>query len=287
MFEMLVSPKEAEKRPERLFLIGFFYATLSLVITYFLFSKNDTFAKHSSILLITFCVMFSIPFMYFLLRVSEFKEIMHGKGKTLFKEHYKSIIALLFLFVGFTAAFTLSNLVLPQESVGKLFGSQIKDFCRINMPSQLEQCLEKYGIEGIGMTGFAISGQREVSEIFINNMYVLLFVLIFSLALGAGAIFILAWNASVIGTAIGMIVKTSLGNIGVLVAYFIHGIPEIAAYFFAALAGGIVSVAIIRKDLDKEKSKNIFTDFFILMIIAIIILLIASILEVYISPSFY
>jgi len=29
----------------------------------------------------------------------------------------------------------------------------------------------------------------------------------------------------------------------------IHGIPEIVAYFIGALAGGIISVAIIRKDL--------------------------------------
>ena len=287
MFEMLVSPKDAVKKPERLFFVGLIYASLSLLITQLIFLKNDTFAEHASMLLITFSVLFSLPFMYFLLRVSEFKEIMYGRGKTLFREHGKAIIALLFLFVGFVVAFTFFNLVLPQDNVGKIFGSQIKEFCKINMPSELTQCLEQYGIPVAGITGNVISGEREVASIMVNNLYVLLFVLIFSLALGAGAIFILAWNASVIGTAIGIIVKTSLGNVGVLAAYFVHGIPEIAAYFFAALAGGIVSVAIIRRDLDKDKTKNILSDFILLMIIALIILLIAALLEVYISPSFY
>ena len=41
------------------------------------------------------------------------------------------------------------------------------------------------------------------SEIFINNMGVLFLCIIFSFLYGAGAIFILTWNASVIAAAIG------------------------------------------------------------------------------------
>lgn len=284
---MLVSPREAEKKPERLFFVGLLYATLSLLIVNLIFLKNPTFSSHAGILLITFSVLFALPFMYFLLRVSEFKEVVYGKNRTLFKEHSKAILALLFLFLGFVVAFTFFNLILPPENVGKIFNSQIEEFCRVNMPSQLNECLEQYNISPIGITGNVVSIQNEVSSVFINNLYVLLFVLIFSLAFGAGAIFILAWNASVIGTAIGLIVKTSLANAGVLVAYIIHGIPEITAYFVAALAGGIISIAIIRKDWGRGKSKNIFIDFVSLMIIALIILLIAAFLEVYISPAFY
>ena len=46
--------------------------------------------------------------------------------------------------------------------------------------------------------------------IFTNNMYVLIFTLVFSLIFGAGVIFILAWNASVIGAAIGIFTNSSL-----------------------------------------------------------------------------
>jgi len=48
--------------------------------------------------------------------------------------------------------------------------------------------------------------------------------LLFSLVFGAGAIFILAWNASVIAGAIGIFTKQSLLEIPIgLARYMIHG----------------------------------------------------------------
>jgi len=62
--------------------------------------------------------------------------------------------------------------------------------------------------------------------------------LIFSLIFGAGAIFVLAWNASVIAAAIGIFTKSELSSLPIaLIRYMIHGIPEIASYFIVALAG--------------------------------------------------
>jgi len=69
--------------------------------------------------------------------------------------------------------------------------------------------------------------------------------------------------------------------------YMIHGIPEIAAYFIAALAGGIISVAIIRKDLRGERTWKILQDSLILIIIALIILVIGALIEVYITPQLF
>jgi uncharacterized membrane protein SpoIIM required for sporulation len=58
---------------------------------------------------------------------------------------------------------------------------------------------------------------------------------VFSLIFGAGAIFVLAWNASVIAAAVGIFSK-NIGNLPLGIArYMIHGIPEITAYFVAAV----------------------------------------------------
>jgi uncharacterized membrane protein SpoIIM required for sporulation len=69
--------------------------------------------------------------------------------------------------------------------------------------------------------------------------------------------------------------------------YMIHGIPEIGAYFVGALAGGIVSVAIIRKDLRGERSWKILQDSLILVIIAVLILVVAALMEVYLTPLLF
>jgi len=67
----------------------------------------------------------------------------------------------------------------------------------------------------------------------------------------------------------------------------IHGIPEIGAYFVGALAGGIVSVAVIRKDLRGEGTWNILQDALLLIIIAIGVLFIAALMEVYLTPILF
>jgi uncharacterized membrane protein SpoIIM required for sporulation len=72
-----------------------------------------------------------------------------------------------------------------------------------------------------------------------------------------------------------------------LARYMIHGIPEIAAYFVGALAGGIISVAIIRRDLKGERMWRIFQDALILMLIAVAILIVAGLIEVYITPVLF
>ena len=119
-----------------------------------------------------------------------------------------------------------------------------------------------------------------------NNLQVMFFTLIFSLVFGAGAIFILVWNASIIAAAMGIFAKEGLFQLPcAYVRYLFHGVPEIAAYFIAALAGGIVSVAIFRKDLHDERLWSILQDALLLIIVALIVLAISGLMEVYLTPG--
>jgi len=79
----------------------------------------------------------------------------------------------------------------------------------------------------------------------------------------------------------------SLREVLLVLRYMIHGIPEIGAYFVGALAGGIVSVSVIRKDLRGEGLWKILQDALFLIIIAIVILVIAALMEVYLTPIFF
>jgi uncharacterized membrane protein SpoIIM required for sporulation len=133
-----------------------------------------------------------------------------------------------------------------------------------------------------------LTSKEKIVNIFANNIYVLIFTLVFSLIFGAGAIFILAWNASVISSAIGIFCKSSLLNLPLgLARYMIHGIPEIGAYFIGALAGGIISVAIIKHDVKTEKFWIILQDSLNLVILAVIILFLAALVEVFVTPAIF
>ena len=149
------------------------------------------------------------------------------------------------------------------------------------------------------------AGNLDIFEkIFVNNIKVLLFCIFFAFFYGAGAIFILTWNASVISAAIGNIIRSNLAiyakefgftklwtyfsifSVGIL-RYLIHGIPEILAYFVGGLAGSIISVAMINHDFSTIKFKKVLTDTISLIVLAVFILLIAALMEVYLTPLLF
>ena len=116
----------------------------------------------------------------------------------------------------------------------------------------------------------------------------MIFTLIFSLVFGAGAIFILAWNASVISASIGIFTKYSLAEIPLgLFRYMVHGFPEIAAYFIAALAGGIFGIGIARHGIKDPRFLKVGLHALVLIGIAVLCLIIAGLMEVYLTPLFF
>ncbi|MEI7719011.1 MAG: stage II sporulation protein M [archaeon] len=281
MLEMIMKPKRAERKPWEMFFIGLIYSALALFLVSFVFSGDTTLSKYSGILLVMFTVIACLPFMYYIIKLEEGKDLEIDDQGRLVKEHWKALSALMWLFFGFIVGFSIGYILLPGQSANN-FNAQIEVFCSINSPQNYESCLKDNGI----ITGNAANNTGMVLGIFANNVSVLIFVLAFSLALGAGAIFILVWNASVIAAAIGMFAKGGLTELPLgILRYMIHGLPEIAAYFIAALGGGIVSVAIIRKDMDSERKWNILQDAIVLVVIALLILLVSAVIEVYFTPT--
>ena len=141
-------------------------------------------------------------------------------------------------------------------------------------------------------------------KILLNNIKVLIFCILFSFLFGLGAIFILTWNSSVIAAATGDFIRSGFTEINKVsgnnmagayfatimagfLRYMIHGIPEIAAYFVGGLAGGIISFAIINHHFQTKKFENILLDSSELIVIAVLILVVAGLLEVFITPLFF
>ncbi len=284
MIELLVKPKKAERRPLEMFFIGAFWASVSLLLVTFVFGQDSILKEGSGLLVVIFTMMSCMPFIYYIIKLEEKKDIEIDDSGRLIKEHSKAIHAMMWMFLGFVIAFSFWYIILP-NSAGQNFNFQIKTFCAINSPSNYDYCIGQHGLSSI--TGSATK-MNSVLSIFANNIYVLIFTILFSLVFGAGAIFILVWNASVIAAAVGIFAKGSMINLPLgILRYMIHGIPEISAYFVGALAGGIVSVAVIRKDLRGEGSWRILQDSLLMVIIAVGILVAAALMEVFLTPLLF
>jgi uncharacterized membrane protein SpoIIM required for sporulation len=220
--------------------------------------------------------------MYFIIRREEKEDEEIEGAFSVWRAHKDAIYALMWLFLGFIIAFSFWHIVLQDEN---LLNFQIQSYCQINSPGNVESCVSQYSFGD--STGAATKNMRLLS-IIENNVYVMIFTLIFSLIFGAGAIFILVWNASVISAAIGIFTKYQISEIPLGIArYMIHGLPEITAYFITALAGGIFGVGAIRHGFRDKKFLRVLENTAILLFIALIILFLAALIEVYFTPLLF
>ncbi len=273
MFKLLFSPKRAQRHPFEMMLIAIFYSSVSIILSLWIFPEQ------ASIVMVFFTVLSIIYVVQGTFKIEETKNRKKVGEEKLLKQHLKVLVFMLFLFIGFVISFSFWTFVLPPEKAAIIFSMQ-------NSAVENVRTIVN-GVSTDFVSGNVVSMNGLVS-ILLNNFKVLFVSLIFALFFGAGAIFILAWNASVMGYVIGNLAKNKLGIIGMPIAfakYFVHGIPEMMAYLTAALAGGIIYIAVWRGDFfNPERNKRMIKDVIVLILISIFLLILAALLEVYVSP---
>lgn len=276
-----MNPFKAEKKPYEMIIIGFLYASIGLFLSLLVF------AEHSSLVMIFLTAMACIPLMYETIKYEESKYLEFPKEKRLLFEHSKALLFLLCLFLGAAIAYAVWYIFLPASLSITVFNTQSATIASLN------QKVMGHAIH------FGVLG-----KIFLNNVKVLIFCIIFSFIFGSGAIFILMWNASVIGVALGNFFRLRIAEysnaLGLeqvssyffiislsVLRYAIHGIPEIFGYIVAGLAGGMISVAIIRHDLGTKDFERVILDVSNMILLSLFIIFIAALLEVYVTPVFF
>ena len=232
--------------------------------------------------MVFFTVMACLPLMLAMIGLEkEHEELAAGRVAA----HRRALPFFICLFLGLIIAFAFWFVVLPESVVANLFKVQIDTIRQISASVA----------GGAFTTGY-------FTQIFANNLKVLTFCVLFSFIYGAGAVFILTWNASVIGTAIGNSVRGALASLSGLTGlagaagyfhvfslgllrYLIHGIPEITGYFLGGLAGGMISVAVIKHQLSSENFAITLRNAMALVFLAVLCLIAAVVLEVFVSPA--
>jgi len=272
VIESLVNPRNAEGHPFEMFFLGLVYASVAIFLSLWIFRD------YSSLVMVFLTVVASIPLVYTVIGIEEKKDDSLVSERFLLKEHGKAVMIFVFLFLGYLVAFSFWFVVMPDSVVNDMFHVQLETIKSINA----------------GVVGWTI-GSDFLMQIFSNNIKVMIFCILFAFLFGAGAIFILTWNASVIAAAGGGFIKNSLSGGsgyfqaggGGLARYMTHGIPEITAYFVAGLAGGIISVAVIRHDFGTKRFKHIIIDSLDLIVLAVALLFIAGLIEVFVTPRLF
>lgn len=259
--ERLISPKTAEEHAVWVFLAGGVMSTISAIVAYFVFA-GSTFEKAIGIFIPFFVTIGAYPLMINLSRYDEAQDenLLKAKRKVgIFRRHQTVIKVYIAFFLGVIISLLILYMMLPKDAVDKIFGYQMDEISRIRG---------------------AVTMPDIFSKIFRNNVQVLVLSFLLSFIFGAGAVFIISWNSSVLAAAIGASAENLGGVAGVpqaLMQYFPHGSLEFLAYFVGAIAGSIVSVAVTRRKHDYFW--QVIEDGAKIMMLGVILLAVAAFIE--------
>lgn len=256
VLEKLVSLKTAIRNPLVMFIVGDIVALVCLIVAFLVFHNS---VGLFTTLLITIAMT---PLMVDLMSYEEAKaeeDLERRKQMNLLVRHKNILTIFAAFFGGVILALSVTYILLPDNIAQYIFRDQINEINVIRGHFAFFDTLER---------------------IVLNNIGVLLLSFLLSFLFGAGAIFILSWNASILATAIGMAAK-SLGGFTALpiavMVFFPHGSLEILAYFIGAVSGGLISAAITRRR--SRQFWFIVRDSILLLVISMTILFIAGIIE--------
>jgi uncharacterized membrane protein SpoIIM required for sporulation len=270
VLEYILSFKE---NPKHLFVSGFLYSTIAILLA------SAIFPRAPSMVVVTFM---TLPSIYIFTQY--FKELsleeLHSKSSwDIFRMNFKLAENYIYLFLGMSMGVTVWFSVLPKEMLANIFSEQIWNLEQLGRATNL-------------VTGAATSSDL-LSQIMYNNIRLVTLCCIMSFVFGAGSLFILSWNSSIIGVAIGSIIyrfRTAgtefafFSGVAMGISYFtLHLIPEVLAYFYAAIAGAFISTAVMRYKPFSEQSNKLLKISAGLFLVAVGFIVAGAFIEVFIS----
>jgi len=280
VLEFIYPPQKIYKVPSIIFFEAIFLTLVSAVFSVFVFPK-----EYVSIGILAFITIGCIPIFA---KLYSFNSYLVNYSEGFLKRHRILILQILYLFLGIFVAFTFLFFVVGENTREILFATQFSE------------------IKGVEAIRSSISGQATATAIknessfskvfnivFINNLGVVIRAATLSFFYGAGAIFLIAWNASILATVIAKDILLGMGGvIGVFgtiegigrtfinfIGYIPHGLPEMLAYFIISFAGALFARDLFKGLFTTEFKWKIIKDLVLLVIVAIILLIIGALIE--------
>ncbi|MCK4670580.1 MAG: stage II sporulation protein M [Nanoarchaeota archaeon] len=270
VLERFLEKKSIEHRSYLVFFLSIFYVFVGYIVSKIFF--GDT----VSVAMLFLCTLLLVPSLMTLLRREEIAERTYGL-RHFFSTHKKLVLLYLVVFLGIFGGYLALGSMTDMNTTF--------DF-------QLKYLISQEGIGPDTLATFKDGGLENSGghffSILLANLEVLLLCFILSVFYGAGAIFLIVLNASVFASFILYLVRyftnvTQMATFFLL--YIVHLIPEIAGFLLAAIAGGVISVAIAKERFMSPHFQNVTKDALVLLLIGILLIIIGAALEVFVTRN--
>lgn len=263
VFESLFSAEEIESKPIDMLLLSVIISSASLIVSHIIFPE------YAGVIFPLLIALGMAPIVINIFKYEEEieRETAEGKIKESFLERHGETIYLFSLFfIGVFVSTFLFSLVLSENIVADIFKPQLGSITAIK-----------------SVTG-KMFAENLLEVIIINNLKIMLFSFMLSFIFGAGALFILSWNASVLAIFLANFLRN--GNIlhffSASVQIIPHAPVEILAYFLAGIAGGMLSAGIIRESIKSREFLFVLKDSIIILFLSVAAVVLGAFVEIYI-----
>lgn len=263
VLESLFTARKLFKKPLNMFLITMIITLISIFLARLIFPGPGT-----GKIITLFIAISMTPLIYSIFRIEESieqKEAEYKIQKSFLERHGETILLFTLFFLGNFVAIFCVSLILPEAYVSSLFEDQLLEIARIS------------SISG------SVINPPVLEIILMNNLRVMILSFLLSFLIGTGAVIILSWNASILALYL-----TSFIRKGLLIEFLVrtvsivpHAPIEIGAYFLAGIAGGILSVGIIREKIKSRKFLLVFRDSLLMLAFAVIAVTLGAFIEVF------
>lgn len=313
--EQLISAKKLKENPIYCFGIGLLCAIVGILLSLRIFPG------YVSIVMITFTILPLVGVMYKLVSDEESQYELHKHVLW----HNPILKVFSFLFLGMLVAYTIAFVVIPQPMAEQIFEHQLNTLYTLGGPTAQsfagicnEEIMTQNNFNYCQSADLNEDGKYEAvyytdrkpasvgdengnfysydwyvfKIIFLNNLQLLLLIFLLSLIFGAGALFVIAWNASILGvffgSAIGELVNRTVGaalysTLPITVwTIWLHGVPEFLAFFLSAISGGTLGIVLIKRKYHDPLFANVVKQSSSVFIASLLLLTMAALIEVYV-----
>lgn len=267
VFEQLYSAEFLHDHPAYGFLLGIAYTILALFIALVIFPDDP------ALIAVGLIALFLIPSLSKLTDRTETTDVNLLTTSDFFRSTLPYVKVYITIFFGIFFTFAFLSIALPNLAASHLFSTQLAI-----------------------VTGNAGAFNMSLFwDLFIWNLQVLGLSFLLSLIAGNGAIFFIAWNASVWGTIFGNLATTAavattanpfILFLLVILSVFPHTFLEGLSYMLSAISGTTLSAGIVREQLVSRNMWLVVRYNLLLLLLAITVLAIGMLVETYVLGNF-
>jgi len=264
VLESLFPEKKIRNKPADMLIVSFIVSLVAIFASYFVFPK------YAGIIFPLIIALALAPLIYRLFEreEKEIEKVAEKKLRMSFFARHRDVVWLFTLyFIGNFLAVFLVSLLLPQALIESIFEPQLTDI---------------RAVQALGSSTGAAIKPSVLQMIMFNNLKVMAFAFLLSFLFGTGAMFILSWNASILALFLANYARQGLYHSLILTTtgIFPHAAVEMTAYFLAGIAGGTLSVGMVREKFLSKEFNLVFKDSIYLLALALAAVFLGAAIEV-------